>query len=117
AGLIGAGLVGPIAVDSAPSAAAQVVDPLTVYGNLDQCANGGVGQTVQPCTGAAWVNGNLNGQKAHYLEGDSVPYRLLGSNLSSVGTHTIVIQWDTTTGGKHALDYLTSFNRTESTAN
>ena len=85
--------------------------------DLDQCANGGVGDPAVPCTGAAWQNGNLNGNQAHYFEGDSVPYRMRFSNLATAGTHTVTIEWDTTQGGKHALDYITSFDRTETTAN
>jgi hypothetical protein len=60
---------------------------------------------------ADWVNGNLGSSKARYFEGDSVPCRLRLSNLS-LGSHKVTIEWDTTQGGKHALDYLTSFNRT-----
>jgi hypothetical protein len=82
AGLVSAGLVRPIAFDDVRSAAAQDVQPLTLLGNLDQCGNGPVASPV-PCTGSAWQNGDLNGNQAHYLEGDSVPYRLKGSNRTS----------------------------------
>ncbi|MBI3243695.1 MAG: DUF11 domain-containing protein, partial [Chloroflexi bacterium] len=85
-------------------------------GNLDQCANGGVGDPPILCNGAAWQNGNLNGNQAHYRESDSVPYRMRLSNIATSGTHTLVIEWDTTQTGKHAIDYLTSFDRTETTA-
>ena len=85
-------------------------------GDLDQCGNGPSNAAV-PCTGTAWQNGNLNQNQAHYSEGDSVPYRLRFSNLSTTGSHTVTIEWDTTKSGKHALDYLTSFDRTETTAN
>src|SRR5919199_1207414 len=74
---------------------------------LDQCANGGPGSTV--CTD--WVSGNLGASKAGYLEGDSVPYRLRMLNLKA-GSHTATIEWDTTKGGKHAIDYITSWDRT-----
>src|SRR3954451_23444910 len=53
--------------------------------NLDQCANG---QAPSPhsdgCNldAADWVNGNLGASKAVYLEGDSIPYRMLFDNLS-----------------------------------
>ncbi|HWQ33932.1 MAG TPA: hypothetical protein VNQ79_13865 [Blastocatellia bacterium] len=57
-----------------------------------------------------WVNGNLGASKAAYLEGDSIPYRLRFDNLS-LASHTVIIEWDTTKGSKHALDYLTTFNR------
>ena len=87
-------------------------------GNLDQCANGGVGDPAVPCTGAAWQNGNLNENQAHYLEGGSIPYRLVFSGMTIGSTNTVTIEWDTTvqSGGNHAIDYLTSFDRTETTA-
>ncbi|MDQ3756627.1 MAG: DUF11 domain-containing protein [Actinomycetota bacterium] len=83
--------------------------------DLDQCQNGGVGKAVETCTGANWVNGNLNEQKAHYAEGDYVPYRVSFENLS-IGTHNVEIEWATTKSGKHALDYIGSYNATETTA-
>ncbi|NDH07704.1 hypothetical protein EBX93_17620, partial [bacterium] len=60
----------------------------------------------------AWINGNLGGTKATYYEGESVPYRATFNNLNTSVGHTFTISYDTTKGGKHALDYLTSFNRT-----
>src|SRR5438067_3919953 len=84
-------------------------------GNLDQCGNGPLSAATD-CNPLSWQNGNLNGNQAHYFEGDSVPYRLTFLNLSTTGTHTVTIQWDTTKGGKHALDYITSFDRTVTTA-
>src|SRR3990170_8448856 len=84
--------------------------------DLDQCANGGVGDPAVDCTGSAWQNGNLNQNQAHYSEGDSVPYRMLFGNLS-IGAHSVTIEWDTTQGGKHSTDYLASFDETEETAN
>ena len=87
--------------------------------NLDQCANG---QSPCPRPMAAeferhqWVNGN-NGSKANYFEGDSLPYRMAFDNLSTLGLHHVTIEWDTTKGGKHALDYITTYNNTVTTAN
>jgi hypothetical protein len=86
-------------------------------GDLDQCANGSGGNVA--CTGggsgagSAWQNGNLNQNQARYLEGQSVPYRLRLDGLSTTpnNTHTATIEWDTTEGGKHSLDYLTSWDR------
>jgi len=90
---------------------------IAAAGNLDQCANGGVGDPVDPCTGSAWVNGNVNQSKAHWREGDSVAYRqiLTGFTIGSTG-NTVTLGYDTTKSGKHALDYLTSFDRTETLA-
>src|SRR6266853_2600022 len=81
--------------------------------SLDQCANGGVGTPIVACTGSNWQNGNVNGNQAQYLEGQSVPYRMrFGSLATGLATvHTVKIQWDTTKGGKHALDYVTTWTR------
>jgi hypothetical protein len=82
--------------------------------NLDTCANGPVNAPV-PCTGASWENGNLNGTKSHYFEGQSVPYRTVFEGLIPGNTYTITIEYDTSQGGSHAFDYLTSFDETEPT--
>lgn len=92
------------------------MSPEAAAANLDQCANGQLGSEVV-CTGAAWENGNLNEAKAHYFEGESVAYRLRLSDVSTTGTHRVTIEWDTTEQGKHAIDYLTSFDRSEVDAN
>lgn len=63
---------------------------------------------------AGWQNGNLNANQATYFEGDSVPYRLKFDNLNTAVNHTVIIEWDTTKSSKHALDYLTTYNRTQS---
>ncbi len=85
--------------------------------DIDQCANGPQDAQV-PCTGTAWQNGNLNQNQAHYLEGESVPYRLRITGLRALSTgNTVTIEWDTTVeSGNHALDYLTSYNRSETDA-
>jgi Proton-conducting membrane transporter len=79
--------------------------------DLDQCSNGQFG-SAQSCP-PGWQNGDLNPQNSFYREGDSVPFRATLSGLSD-GTHTFVIQYDTTKSGKHAYDYLTSYDRTVS---
>ena len=87
--------------------------------NLDQCANDPAPSPhTNGCNANAseWVNGNLGASKSVYLEGDSVPYRLTFDNLS-LSSHTVTIEWDTTKSSKHALDYLTTFNRTVADAN
>ncbi|HVF74310.1 MAG TPA: hypothetical protein VM938_04625 [Acidimicrobiales bacterium] len=91
-------------------APAQAANPSA---DLDQCENGKAA-TPKACD---WVNGNLNENNSHYGEGDSVPYRIVFSNLAASSSHTVTFEWDTTKSGKHALDYLTSFDRTETTAN
>jgi hypothetical protein len=86
--------------------------------SLDQCANGSpLSSTACNLTHASdWVSGNVGASKATYFEGDSLPYRLVMSNLT-LASHTVTIEWDTTKSSKHALDYLTTYNRTVGTAN
>lgn len=79
--------------------------------NLDQCANGAIDSPVT--CGAGWSNQDLNAQQSHYRENDSVPFRALLSGLSTSGSHTFTFSWRTTKGGKHAYDYLTTYNRTQ----
>jgi uncharacterized repeat protein (TIGR01451 family) len=81
---------------------------------LEQCRNGSV-DAPEVCTGSAWQNGNLNASQAHYREDDSVPFRSVITGLS-LGAHVLEIGYDSTKGGVHAYDYLTSFDRTEGDA-
>src|SRR4051812_46654043 len=83
--------------------------------DIDQCRNGTVASPVQ-CANAAWVNGNIGETNSHYRENDSVPFRATLTNLdTSAPSHTLVIQYDNLQSGLHAYDYLTSYNRTETT--
>ncbi len=85
--------------------------------NLDQCAND---PAPSPATNGChnlpngWENGNLGPSKSIYFEGDSIPYRLTFGDLDTTqsNSHDVIIEWDTTKSGKHALDYLTTWNRT-----
>ena len=94
---------------------------------LDQCANGGVDGPYTPCVGSnisavqvsgtsykAWQNGDLNGNQAHWAEGEFISYRAILSNLNP-GWNSVQIRWDPTDNGKHAIDYLGSYDATEKT--
>jgi hypothetical protein len=89
--------------------------------NLDQCANGDFSSSNTDCppggaTDGDWQNGDLQSNNSHYREGDSVPFREVFSGLS--GSNTITIAWQATNApAQHAYDYLTTWNRTVSTAN
>jgi hypothetical protein len=83
---------------------------------IDQCANGKRGEPKVPCVGNQWQNGNINRNQAQYREGDSVPYRVIITGLTPGTSNIVTIEWDTTKGGFHAIDYITSFNRTETDA-
>lgn len=79
-----------------------------VSASLSQCGNLASGSPAD----CSWQNGNLNANQAHWLEGDSVPYQLVMSGLTPNASYTVTIGYDTTKGGKHAIDYLTSYDRT-----
>ena len=57
-----------------------------------------------------WVTGNLGQANSAYIEGDFVPYYVSLDNLVAGDTYSVTIGWDTTKGGKHALDYLGTFD-------
>ena len=77
-------------------------------GDLDQVRNGSAAMPNDP---GQWVNGNAGASNAHYLEGYSIPYRLKLTNLVVGVSYNVKIEWDITHSGKHAIDYITSFNR------
>jgi hypothetical protein len=77
--------------------------------NPDQAVNGGVGQTV--VSPVEWVNGNVNSSKAHYKEGQSIPYRVEITGLTPGVPATFTFCYDITKSTKHAIDFVTSPNR------
>ncbi|HUR24688.1 MAG TPA: hypothetical protein VM327_01570 [Candidatus Thermoplasmatota archaeon] len=102
--LLGSATLASIPVSAAP-----------VQADLDQCRNGSLASPTSPCT---WTNGNLGTTNSHFVEGQSVPYRMVVTNLVPGTTvHSITIGFDIKNGGKHAIDYLTSFQRIAETVN
>jgi hypothetical protein len=80
-------------------------------GTYDQCANDqGDGYPGSVCN---WINGNLQHSNSTYHEGDATVQRLWLTDLIT-GTHTVTFDYGTTKGGKHAYDFLTSWNWSES---
>ncbi|MCE2764176.1 MAG: hypothetical protein LW627_06635 [Ilumatobacteraceae bacterium] len=82
--------------------------------DLEQCANGGT--TCDTSHAANWQTGNLNSSNSDYTEGESVPYRSLIDGLSVGATYAVTISWKSSSDGRKTLDYITSFDRTETTA-
>jgi uncharacterized repeat protein (TIGR01451 family) len=97
----------------------------TEAARLDQCANGGVGPplVLAPClvgtlagtSYSGWVTGDVNSSKAHWKEGQFISYRATITGLSS-GSHDLVIDYETVHGSTHALDYIGSYDATETTS-
>lgn len=101
-----------IAVLTTATVTAQKDSLLNPSANIDQCANGSFAAPVQ-CTGVNWQNGNVGSNNGHYAEGDSIAYRIRFQDLDTSISHSVTIEWDTTQTSKHAIDYLTTYNRTE----
>lgn len=80
---------------------------------LEQCAN--TNHDCNTALSSSWQTGNLNQNNSAYAEGDSVPYRATLTGLTVGESYLVTIEWDSLEGGKHAIDYLTSYTRTEST--
>jgi hypothetical protein len=89
--------------------------PSSVAVNLDQASNGGIGNP--PISPVGWENGNQNGNKAHYNEGESIPYRARITGLTAGQTYRVTFGYDITHSGKHAIDYITSNQRIAETVN
>src|SRR5512142_55931 len=78
--------------------------------NLDQVRNG---PSTAPLSPAAWVNGNVNSSQAHFIEGYSIPYRVVMTNLTVGVPIQLQIEYDTKHSGGHAIDFMTYFDNLE----
>jgi hypothetical protein len=68
------------------------------------------GSSTTPLQTVTWVKGNAGQANSHYAEGYSIPYRMVLTGLST-GYHNLIIEWDTRQNGKHAIDYLSHYDR------
>lgn len=90
--------------------------------SLEQCRNGAA-DSPSDCTkpgatnATGWVNGNVGASQGHLLEGYSIPYRAIMTNLPTDGTLiTVTLGYDIKHSGANAIDYLTQYERLESHA-
>ncbi|HRI60343.1 MAG TPA: hypothetical protein PK228_11485, partial [Saprospiraceae bacterium] len=84
----------------------KLVAPAT---DLEQYRNGTFDVPVNTCTN--WVNDNAGEQNAHYIEGWSIPYRCVMTDLPLNTSITLTLGYDIRYSGKNAIDYLTYFHR------
>ena len=93
------------------------VEPEAQAVRIEQCRNGGSVTTSNDCdVASAWVTGNVGDQNSRWSESQFVPYRAILTDVPA-GTHSIVIAYDAKESGRHALDYLGTYNYTETGAN
>jgi|GEM_PF-3077858 len=85
----------------------------SAVGTFDQCGNDDGDGYDTGDTGCRWVNGNLVPSKATYHEDDATPQRVWLKGLAPNSAHTITLKYATTKGGKHAYDFLTSYDYSE----
>ena len=75
---------------------------------LDQAGNDSYASPDSPMD---WQNGNLNPNQAHYIEGHSVPYRALMTNMPTDGTEvTLTLGYDLINNSLYALDFITNYD-------
>ncbi len=98
------------------SKSAYVFAPEAAAADVEQCQNGPASAPVGCTLGGEWAGGNSGDSKSHWVEGQSIPDRIIMTGLTPGAGQTIQFDWDTTKSGKHALDYLTSFNRSLASA-
>ncbi|MBW6490390.1 MAG: hypothetical protein K0B15_04240, partial [Lentimicrobium sp.] len=78
--------------------------------SLSQIRNGRYDAPLSP---ANWVNGNVNQQQAHMVEGYSVPYRVVMTNMLIGETVTITLEYDTKHSCANAIDFITGYDNLE----
>jgi hypothetical protein len=74
--------------------------------SLEQTRTGPASAPYDP---AEWQNGNVNSQHAHFVEGYSIGYRTVITNLTPGTYIEMDLEFDTRHGGANALDFLTYF--------
>jgi hypothetical protein len=82
-------------------------------GTYDQCSNDDGDGYASGNTGCRWINGNLQSNNSTYFEGDATVQRLSLTDNIPGSSHTVTFQYGTTKGGKHAYDFLTTWNWSE----
>ena len=103
-----------LTADGSPSGAhAQTTFTDASIGTYDQCSNDDGDGYATGDTGCRWTNGNLQSNNSTIFEGDATVQRLWLTGLTPGSTHTITLKYGTTKQGKHAYDYLTTWNYSE----
>ncbi|HEY4516434.1 MAG TPA: hypothetical protein VJG64_00645 [Candidatus Paceibacterota bacterium] len=88
----------------------------SAIGTYDQCSNddqnNGDGYLTGD-TGCRWTFGNLQPNNSKYFEHDATVQRVWLDGFVPGSEHTITLKYGTTKGGKHAYDFLTEWDHSE----
>ena len=82
--------------------------------SLEQCRNGSAtdpNDCPDGSGGSGWVSGNVGASQGHLLEGYSIPYRAVMTNLPPNTTIVLTLGYDIKHSDLNALDYLTYYDR------
>ena len=101
------GILPALIVSLAAVLTGTTTSALAASADLWQARNG---PSDSPKSPVQWAKGNAGPANSHYIEGHSIPYRMVMTGLTN-GPHTLVIEWDTKHKGKHAIDYITHYDR------
>ncbi len=82
-------------------------------GSYDQCSNDDGDGYASGDTGCRWTFGNLQSNNSLYHEGDSTVQRLWLDGFVPGSAHSVTLQYGTTKQGKHAYDFLTTWDASE----
>src|SRR5262249_35059147 len=58
---------------------------------------------------AGWQNGNLNANQSIYYEGQSVPFQMILTGMTTGVTYSVDLQLQFLNSGAHAYDYFSSY--------
>ena len=87
---------------------------------VEQCANGPA-DAVRACDSSgkkgAWTATSISPRTSHWTQGDSVPIRaVIGGLTVGSSDNTVQVRYSSLDAGVHSVDYLTSFDRTDTLA-
>jgi hypothetical protein len=82
----------------------------------NQCSNDDGDGYATGDTDCRFINGAINSSNSSYTEGDATLQRLVLDGFAPGSNHTVTIQYGTTKQGKHAYDFLTTWDHSESWA-
>lgn len=100
--------------DASGTQLAQTTFTDSGVGAYDQCSNDDGDGYATGDMGCRWTNGNLQSNNSTYFEHDATVQRTWLTGFVPGSTHTVTFKYGTTKGGKHAYDFLTEWDHSES---